>query len=110
MTEDEAQEDVQQRESQRNEELRRNDLMRTIEFGQAVQKFLDGPIGQRILGDAERELKDLANELFVTKAMDDIRQLQARAAVLRNWQDAFAQHIISGRNAEKELAEDEQIS
>ena len=101
--------DIYQREAQRNEEIRRQQQLRTIEFGQQVQKFLDGPIGQRILGDAEAELKDIANDLFIAKELDLIRQLQARAAVLRNWQDAFAQYIIDGRNAEKEMAGDEAI-
>jgi len=99
-------------ESQRNEELRRQEQLRTIEFGQQVQKFLDSKIGQRILSDAEHELKELVDELLVLSVDDQlprIRELMARAAILQHWQDAFGRYIIDGRNAEKEMAGDEAI-
>lgn len=100
--------DAFQREAQRNEELRKQEKMRELDFGLSVQRFLDGPIGQRILEDAEAELKDISNALFEKNVDDEsdrssIRNLLARAAVLRHWQDAFANYIISGQNAEKEL-------
>jgi len=115
MSEEEFDQEAFVRESQRDEELRRHDLMRTVEFGQAVQKFLDGPIGQKMFGDSERELKGLSDAIFdldvdVNEDRNHLRQIMARAGVLRHWQDAFAGYIISGRNAEKELAEDEQTS
>lgn len=101
-------------ETQRNEELRRQEQLRTIEFGQQVQKFLDSRIGQRILSDAEDELKDLTNELLElnvdeVEGRNRIRQILARAAVLQHWQQCFGRYIIDGRNSEKEMAGDEAI-
>lgn len=101
-------EEAFQREAQRNEELIKQQKLRELDFGLTVQKFLDGPIGERILSDAERELKDITNSLLEKNVDDHIdrremRVLLARAAVLRHWQDAFANYIIAGKNAEKEL-------
>ena len=114
MTDFDTAQDVYQREAQRNEELRRQGQLRTIEFGQQVQKILDGKVGQKILSDSEHELKDLTNELLGLNVdneaeKDRIREILARARVLEHWQDAFARYIIDGRNAEKEMAGDEAI-
>lgn len=103
--------DVYQREAQRNEEIVRQQMLREVEFGQAVQKILDGPVGQRILSEAEVELKGLVNTLLdlnldVLSERDEARVLIARAGILRHWQDAFGKYIIAGQNAEKQLQDE----
>ncbi len=103
MNEDFQHEDAFLREAQRNEELIKREKLREVDFGLQVQKFLDGPIGRRILDDAEAELKEIASALFVERDVTKIREFQERAQVLQHWQDAFGSYIITGKNAEKEL-------
>lgn len=103
-------EQVNAAEVQRNDEIRRHQLLRDIDFGSQVQKFLDGPIGQRILLDCEIEQKALVNALLgfnldVSEQRDEARVVMARLGVLRFWQNKFGEYIIAGRNAEKEVSD-----
>lgn len=80
-------------------------LYREVDFGMAVEAFLESPIGKYLVKRAEEEVEDAVEKLKVVDctATQEIRALQNqiyRAESIQYW---LAEAIQAGQNASDEL-------
>ena len=95
-------------EDERIDGERGRNLLATVDFGLRVREFLDGPIGQRLVHDAEVERAELLEELLACdpdteEGRSVARGLRLRIGILDHWQDMFAKYLVDGEQAEGEL-------
>lgn len=91
------------------------ELLRAIDFGLQVARFMDGPLYRRMKDDIDAELNDLAEEIINLDPDDEderkkIRKVRHRIGALSLWQNLFQSYVDQGEAAEVQFQEEESRS
>lgn len=97
---------------EREKDQRLRELVNKIDFGMAVQTFLEGPVGTRLIADSEAELTGLREELCAldietAHGLKRWKELCQQIGIIEHWQSWFAAYIHEGSEAETEFHEGE---
>jgi hypothetical protein len=96
-----------------DQQARLHEKLTVIDFGLQVRQFAEGPIGQQLAADAERDKLQLLHELANLDPDDreerkTMHQIRHKLGVIAQWQEWLGAYVKAGEAAEIELNQGEQ--